>query len=141
MPLSRAKSDEIADRRHKVAELVLSGYSERAIARRLEVSNGTVHNDIVALRKEWAEERTAKWEEHVGLMMARLTQLERTLTRPIAEGDLAAVDRALKILDRRARLLGLDAPQAMTVGFDVDEARSKIRTYLDSLADDDHEPA
>ena len=38
------------------------------------------------------------------------------------DGDLSAMDRVIKIMDRRARLLGLDAPQQVAVnnGVDVD---------------------
>lgn len=41
---------------------------------------------------------------------ARLDRLWRKLWRKLEEGDLSVVDRLLRIMERRARLLGLDAP-------------------------------
>lgn len=127
------RTDVIAERREKVAELTLSGFSQRSIAKRLDVSLGTVNADLQQIRRDWAELRAGKYEEYVGQQMARLTQLERALAPGLAERDLAAIDRALKILDRRARLLGLDAPQAMTLSFSVEEGRQKVLDYLDQI--------
>ena len=131
------RTDAIADRREKVAELTRSGFSQRALARRLDVSPGTVNSDLRQIRRDWAELRAGKYEEYVGQQMARLTQLERTLAPGLAERDLGAIDRAIKILDRRARLLGLDAPQAMTLSFSVEEGRRKVAEYLDALDETD----
>ena len=38
------------------------------------------------------------------------------LGRRVQTGDEKAVDRALRIMERRARLLGLDAPASVEVG-------------------------
>jgi hypothetical protein len=48
--------------------------------------------------------------------LARLDQMLDSLEWKISVGDYAAIDRALKIMERRARYLGLDAPdkQAFT---------------------------
>lgn len=127
-----AHMDEIADRRAQVAELTLNGFSQRQIAKRLGIALGTVNNDLQAVRQEWAEQRSATYEQHVGAMMARLTQMERTLARGLVEGDLPTIDRALKVLDRRARLLGLDVPQAVSVDFDVEAGRRRIREFLEA---------
>ena len=44
------------------------------------------------------------------LEVARLDAMLLPLWRRVQQGDERAVDRALKIMERRARLLGLDAP-------------------------------
>ena len=44
------------------------------------------------------------------LEAARLDAMLLPLWRRVQQGDERAVDRALKIMERRARLLGLDAP-------------------------------
>src|SRR5699024_12051924 len=53
---------------------------------------------------------------------ARLDALQRAIWERAIDGDLSAMDRVIKIVDRRARLLGLDAPQQVAVnnGVDVD---------------------
>ena len=46
---------------------------------------------------------------------ARLDRLWRRLWRKLEEGDLSVVDRLLRIMERRARLLGLDAPAKASI--------------------------
>lgn len=45
------------------------------------------------------------------LELARLDAMLSTLWPKMREGDYGAVDRILRIMDRRARFLGLDAPE------------------------------
>lgn len=55
--------------------------------------------------------RTAEDVEHVReLELHRLDALLKGLWQSASKGSVNAVDRALKIMERRARLLGLDAP-------------------------------
>lgn len=49
-------------------------------------------------------------EEYVRLENARLDQLWKGIYPQAIRGSLGAIDRAIKIMDRRAKLLGLDAP-------------------------------
>ncbi len=49
------------------------------------------------------------------LMLERLDRMLRGLSRQIAEGEPRAIEVALKVEDRRARLLGLDAPKVTEV--------------------------
>lgn len=44
------------------------------------------------------------------LELARLDDMLKAIASHVAAGNLTAIDRALKIQERRARLLGLDAP-------------------------------
>jgi len=41
----------------------------------------------------------------------RLDALQRTYWEPAVEGNLRAADFVLRVIDRRARILGIDAPQ------------------------------
>lgn len=122
----------VEDRQVQVAELVLNGFSERQIARQLRTSPVTIHRDVVAVRKQWAEQRNATYETHIANQMQRLDQLERVIAREVAAGNLEAVDRALKILDRRARLLGLDAPTRHQVQVE-DPISAEIRLLAEKL--------
>jgi hypothetical protein len=73
-------------------------------------------NALATLAREPAEEiRTIE--------LARLDGLMVTLWPAARRGDLAAVDRILKVMERRAKLLGLDAPaRHEVVTFDAIEA-------------------
>lgn len=49
-------------------------------------------------------------QEHVSLQMARMDAALAAVTAKVDQGHLGAIDRMLKIEERRARLLGLDMP-------------------------------
>lgn len=49
-------------------------------------------------------------QEMIELELARLDDMLKAIAPHVAAGNLTAIDRALKIQERRARLLGLDAP-------------------------------
>ncbi len=66
---------------------------------------------LVTLREPAEELRT--------LELARLDSLQEALWTDAVDGNLSAVDRVLKIMRRRASLLGLDAPKQYRLGHDV----------------------
>lgn len=105
------KREELATRRRKVAELRLQHWTETEIAEALGVSQPTISRDLAHIREEWREERVRSYDDWVAEELAKLAALERTLLpEAILEGG-QAVDRVLSVMDRRARLLGLDKPQ------------------------------
>ena len=105
------KREELATRRRKVAELRLQHWTESEIAEALGVSQPTISRDLAHIRDEWREERVRSYDDWVAEELAKLAVLERTLLpEAILEGG-QAVDRVLSVMDRRARLLGLDKPQ------------------------------
>lgn len=77
-----------------------SRYAYKDVARELERVQGYV-NGLAEDVKE--------------LEVQRLDRLLLAVWKKAAEGDLGAVDRALRIMERRARLLGLDAPTHLAV--------------------------
>lgn len=103
--------DEIAARRVQVAALRLSHFTQREIAARLQVSVGTINADLQAIRDEWQARRATHYDDWVGEELAKLDRLERSLMPLALQGQHQAADRVLAIMDRRARLVGLDKPQ------------------------------
>lgn len=103
--------DAIASRRQQVAAFRLACLSQHEIATRLGVSVGTVNSDIAAVREEWAERRAQDYGAWVAEELAILDRLQRTLLPSAIQGDDRAVHRLLNVMDRRARMLGLDQPQ------------------------------
>jgi hypothetical protein len=93
------------------------------------------------LRRALAE-RTVQADKAVGeirdVETQRLDRMHLVAWRQALQGDLAAMDRVLKIQERRARLLGLDAATSMRLaGADggalrvsVDELENLIRDHL-----------
>jgi transcriptional regulator with XRE-family HTH domain len=107
----QAKLDEIAARRQQVATLRLAHLSQAEIARKLGVSVGTVNADLQAIRQEWAERRRSSFEEWLDEELAKLDRLERALLPLALQGQATAADRVLSVMDRRAKLLGLNKPE------------------------------
>lgn len=109
--VKQTQRDAIADRRRRVAELRLQHHTIAEIAERLGISKATASTDLSAVREEWAERRSATYEEWVAEEIAKIDRLERTLLPAAIAGEYPAVDRIVSLMDRRARMLGLDKPQ------------------------------
>src|SRR3990167_2042270 len=60
---------------------------------------------------ELAQLCTEKAEEIRAIETARLDVMLHAIAAKVRSGDLPAIDRVLKIMDRRAALWGLDAPK------------------------------
>lgn len=97
-------------RQQQAVELRRSGRSYREIAHAVGIGVASAHRLVGAAI---AEARTTVREDVVelrALELSRLDGLMVALWPKARRGDLAAVDRVLKIMERRAKLLGLDAP-------------------------------
>jgi hypothetical protein len=124
-----------AERRVQALELRKAGASYRAIAAQLNISEKTAHQDVQRALRALAEIEHASAEEYRTMELLRLDALtleaSRILraTHPLISGGkvlsgftvdgkaigltddgpkLQAIDRLLRIAERRARLLGLD---------------------------------
>jgi orotate phosphoribosyltransferase-like protein len=97
-----------AARRERVAELLLKGLTYRQIAAELGVSDGTVCKDAKILSDGWQRQATAAIGEHIGRQDARLEALNAAIWDVAMTGDPQSVDTCLKIMKRKAQLLGLD---------------------------------
>lgn len=116
-------------RRAQVSAMILSGYrSIRGIARKLDVSAATICRDVKAIEKEWAEEvDPADRERHRTNELKKCDQMEGAVAmaslgyRELNEGEdrkdvkrdislaLKAQPARIKIMERRAKLVGLDS--------------------------------
>jgi hypothetical protein len=92
------------------------GYSDRSGAR----------NAVLAALRENVSEPNAEMK---ALELSRLDALHATLWPLARTGELGAVDRVLKVMERRAKILGLDAPPAKAEG-DLDD---QIQRELDRI--------
>jgi hypothetical protein len=115
-PAAKAAARQaIADRRRKVAALALARVSQQEIARQLNVSEATISKDLAFARAQWAAERQADIGAERAQELARLAADEAQWRRKLqAEpgllGQLGIYDRIHRIGERRAKMLGLDAP-------------------------------
>lgn len=97
-----------ATRREKALDLRASGQSIRAIAGELGVSKSQVQRDIEKELQAAAEGRKKIAGLIIDLELAKLDALEEKAWEHITDGELSAIDRVLRSMERRAKLLGLD---------------------------------
>ena len=86
----------------------LEGMSYRAIAKKMGVHRCTAHSYVTEAIKIIQEEYTEKAEALVTLEREKLDLLEVGLIKATRDGDVKAATAMLKIMERRAKLLGLD---------------------------------
>jgi hypothetical protein len=108
---STAEAAEIERRREAVARLILDGNTYRDIAEQLDVSLGTIADDVSELRDAWRERYAEDFAAHASIELAKLDRAEQVLWPQIDDGKLAAIETFVKISRRRAQLLGLDRPE------------------------------
>ena len=101
------------DRLEFVAELTLLGFSPRKIAERLGVSEGVVKTDLEQIRIRWQENRQKSYSQFIEEELATQKMLMSALEAGIKEGSWKHVETALKITERRARVVGLDHTDRM----------------------------
>ena len=94
-------------RRQQALELRLAGATFRQIAERLGVSLPSAWKHTQAALQQAAQEPTL---DVLQLELLRLDRLQTAHWPQALGGNGEAADRVLKIMDRRARLLGLDPP-------------------------------
>lgn len=115
----KTEQAQIELRRKTVAANLIGGLNYRDLAETLGVSIGTISNDVKVILSRWRREQMRAADDWVQLEVRRLDKMLNTIWNSVVAGDLACMDRALKIMERRAKLLGLDAPE-QTQGLNVD---------------------
>ena len=111
MGQSKAQKQAIEARRRRVAGLLLGHDTQDEIARREEVSRQTIVNDVRALRKQWRQELVDDPVAIKAQELAELNDMERDCIKGYElTKDAAWVRERRLIKERKAKLLGLDAP-------------------------------
>jgi hypothetical protein len=131
---SRVRAAQLEER---CLELRASGLSFREIACELGVSVSgaykAVARGLVAANEHNREEAASLRD----LEVMRLDQLQAALwEQAVDECDTRAIDRVLRIMERRAKLLGLDAPtqrETKVVPGDMQAARTQRRLLITQI--------
>jgi predicted DNA-binding protein (UPF0251 family) len=118
-----------AERRIKSLRLRQRGLTYAQIGETLGVSSKTAYRDVKKelekIQKTCAEEAELVRE----IELRRLDELWSVANVVALNGDLKAIDRCLRIQERRAKLLGLDAAESVAV-----RHSGEITTWLDLYA-------
>lgn len=118
MPKSRPRSKmnpkhvELVERKAQALDLVKLGYNTTEVARHLGLKSRQHAHQIITKALQETIHQPA--EDARKVCIQRLDLWLQKLASKILKGDVKAITTALKIEERRARLLGLDAPMQLT---------------------------
>lgn len=111
----KGASERAAERRLHALELRKAGASYRAIGKQLGVSGKTAFRDVQRELAAIARERGKAAEDVLGLELERLDDFQLALYRKAKGGDERAITVGLRVMERRAALVGLDKPKQIEV--------------------------
>lgn len=120
----------------KALELRRGGAGFVEIGLKLGVGKSTAHRLVEASMVDARAQISASVDEMRADEIARLDGMLAKLYPKAAEGDVNAIDRVIKIGERRAKLLGLDAPVRVAQGGDPDAppistvSETKVTFYM-----------
>jgi DNA-binding transcriptional ArsR family regulator len=126
--MSAKITQEIIDRREKVANFYKAGVPIRKIARKLEVSEATISGDLKAVFEPAKRELATRAKVIIEAELETLRDLRSKIYAKANEGDLFALDRVLKLMEREHKLLGLEPTAKVEVLL-----RGKMESLLAAL--------
>ena len=111
--MSQQDAVDALERQLKALELRKAGVAYEEIARALgfKWKSGA----FAAVKRALKEVKREPCQELIVLEAERLDKMQTALWAKAIRGDYGAVDRILRIMERRAELLGLDAPEKQEV--------------------------
>jgi DNA-binding CsgD family transcriptional regulator len=106
----QGEDEAIAERRVRAFGLRKAGASYRQIAQQLGVSLNTAWADVNAELLEYRDQVKADVAEVRDMELQRCDEMILGLWPHVRKGDAKSVFAAVKVMERRAKLLGIDAP-------------------------------
>ena len=103
----------------QIMQLRVAGWAVWQIAEHLGIAITNVHNHIFDQLSSWRDMTQEMSNELRELEVQRLDEFLRALWPKIQSGNPRAIETALKVSERRAKLLGLDAPEKREVTVDA----------------------
>jgi len=107
----------------KVAANLLGGMTYRQMASALGVSLGTICNDVKIIIGRWRKEQTAVADKAQQVDLQRIARAMNAIWERVVKGDDKAINTMVKLMERRAKLLGMDAPTRADITTDGDIIR------------------
>lgn len=112
--------------------LKIQGWSYSEIADHLKIDEAAIRKSIFAAMSNYTQDIEENKEIYRNMELTRLDQLQTGIWHMALAGNLDAVDRVLKIMERRTRLLGLDKPVQLDV-MDWREEATRVGLNPDNL--------
>lgn len=99
-----------AERTVEAIALRQAGLTYRQIGERLGITEQGAHNSVTRAMQRMNAKIADEVPELRRLELERLDRMLLAIWPQVVGGNFGAIDRALRIMERRARLCGLDAP-------------------------------
>jgi transposase len=130
----RKKDPRVERRRAEIAELLVAQprIRLREIAERFNISIASAHNDVKAIREEWAQRRLTAYESRLLDDYIRTDEAIAAIWPHVLAGKGWAIDRLCGLIQARMKLLGLD-----TVKHEIDIGELLARYLARRASDDD----
>jgi hypothetical protein len=111
--LTKQQELEIENRRKIVSANILAGLNYRDMAVQLNVSIGTISRDVKIITTRLKHEQLEDIELVAQTELRRLDTALNAIWTKIQAGDMAAIDKLLRLQDQRAKYLPLFGPDRM----------------------------
>jgi hypothetical protein len=119
-------ADRLAARAEVIATLLLRGVSYRDIGEAVGISKSQVGREVAKIRTGWEARTAAAYGARIAEEDAKLDWLERQWF-DAAGSDAKAAELLIRIMDRRAKLLGLDKPTKIDARLTLDVEAERAR--------------
>lgn len=130
--MTTPKQAEVAQRRNRALELRAAGLTYELIAQQLGYSSRqSAHRDVQAAIEQSVELPT---REMLNEELNRLDKMMQGVWAEARKGDPNKVNAVLKIMDARARYLGLYAPERLQAEVRIDDP-TKVAESILEIAD------
>jgi hypothetical protein len=118
-------------RSNRALELRMAGATWQQVADTLAYRSVKTAQTAVRTALEREQRRVGDVrEEYRTMQLLRTERSMRAIWPQVISGDLFAVDRMIKIMERQAKLLGLDAPTQVSI---TDDTKQALLTTLSDL--------
>lgn len=134
---SAPKRAAATERKRQALELRMDGTTFEQIGKELGVSKQAAHALVVKALDEARQKSAISAEQLREMELTRLDSLWRTaytLAKSQNQNNLAAIDRCLRIMERRAKLTGLDRNDVQLT-YDLSQATDE---QLQRIANGEH---
>lgn len=143
--MSRGDKERIAERRKKAIQLRVEGCTYAEIGEELGCCEATAYGDVKAVLEQTAKEAREAATEVIAVELQRLDVATKLALREIQQANnIQAIDRLVKVQERRAKLLGLDSPdrhEVATSELSPDAVASLTRqVFSEGVAPKSNEP-
>lgn len=126
----------------ETARLYCQGLSQAEIGERLGVSQRTISKDLREIQRRWQAACVEAISQGKARELARIDELERTYwaawfdskRAATRDGNPAYLQGVLACIEKRCKLLGLDAPVRTDTRIDILDVRNSIEGKLARLA-------